>query len=151
MATTLANISIKDSSSWNTYLNLIYPVGSVYFATNNTSPASRFGGTWSAVSGSRYLRLMNNAGTGGTNTTFKIPLSCMPAHTHDIRLAANAPIPDSIYNWDLATYACTYYVGWNDVGKGKDYMTSQGGGSILSCLPILLLLETNSIILKVVV
>lgn len=50
MATTLANISIKDSSSWNTYLNLIYPVGTLYFSYTSTSPANRFGGSWSAIS-----------------------------------------------------------------------------------------------------
>lgn len=124
MATTLAKISIKDSSSWNTYLNLIYPVGSVYFATNNTSPATRFGGTWSAVSGSRYLRLMNNAGTGGTNTTFKIPLSCMPAHTHKYGNYFSI-----VYDW---TNVDPIYViaSGTDVGYEDHYsgLQSAGGG-----------------------
>ena len=65
MATTLANISIKDNSAWNTYLNLIYPVGSVYFSYTSTSPATRFGGSWSAITGSFIYA---NAGTS-KNTT----------------------------------------------------------------------------------
>lgn len=67
MATTLANISIKDSSSWNTYLNLIYPVGSYYLSNSSTSPATRFGGTWSALTG-RFLYCNAGTGTGGANT-----------------------------------------------------------------------------------
>lgn len=88
MATTLAKISIKDSSSWNTYLNLIYPVGSVYFANNNTSPATRFGGTWSAISNSRYLRLANSYTTGGQSDN-KISIDCMPSHDHATKNCVN--------------------------------------------------------------
>ena len=82
MATTLAKISIKDSSSWYTYLNLIYPVGSVYFASNNTSPATRFGGTWAAISNSKYLRLVNSYTSGGQSDN-KIPTTSLPSHTHN--------------------------------------------------------------------
>ena len=64
MATTLANISIKDSSSWNTLLNLIYPVGSLYFSYTSTSPASRFGGSWSAITG-RFIYANASISTGG--------------------------------------------------------------------------------------
>lgn len=67
MATTLANISIKDSSSWNTYLNLIYPVGTLYFSYSSTSPASRFGGSWSAISG-KFI-YTGGVGTGGSSTS----------------------------------------------------------------------------------
>lgn len=81
MPTTLAKISIKDTSSWYTYLNLIYPVGSVYFASNNTSPATRFGGTWAAISNSKYLRLVNSYTTGGQSDN-KIPTASLPSHTH---------------------------------------------------------------------
>lgn len=78
MATSLANISIKDSSSWNTLLNLIYPVGSLYFSSSSTSPSSRFGGTWSSLADGRYLRL-TSWGTGGNNT---MTVDQMPSHYH---------------------------------------------------------------------
>ena len=68
MATTLAKISIKDNSAWNTYLNLIYPVGSVYFSYTSTSPADRFGGTWSQLSGDRYIRASTNVTASGSNS-----------------------------------------------------------------------------------
>ena len=97
MATTLANISIKDSSSWNTYLNLIYPVGSVYFSYTSTSPATRFGGTWSAITGSFIYA---NAGTS-KNTT--------KTHYHWMPLGKENGLPGlsatAIAGWsDGATY-----------------------------------------------
>ena len=63
MATTLANISIKDNSSWNTYLNLIYPVGSLYFTNSSTSPASSLGGTWTEVRGALIAATDDNQHT----------------------------------------------------------------------------------------
>lgn len=79
MATTLANISIKDSSSWNTYLNLIYPVGTLYFSYTSTSPASRFGGSWSAITG-KFI-YTGGATTGGSNTT-TLNSTNLPHHWH---------------------------------------------------------------------
>lgn len=72
MATTLASISIKDNSTWNTYLNLIYPIGSVYISYTSTSPATRFGGTWAAHSGTPV--------TGGIAKTSSKAFSNMPAY-----------------------------------------------------------------------
>lgn len=37
--------------AWINILNVIYPVGSVYFSTINNSPAKTIGGTWQAISG----------------------------------------------------------------------------------------------------
>lgn len=65
--TTLANVSIKDNSSWTTLLNMIYPVGSYYISNSSTSPAIRFGGTWSAITG-RFPYFNAGTDTGGSNT-----------------------------------------------------------------------------------
>lgn len=55
MAVTLGNIYIKDSADWNTYLDLIYPVGSIYITTSSTSPASSIGGSWSQIEPGTFL------------------------------------------------------------------------------------------------
>lgn len=86
MATTLANISIKDSSSWNTYLNLIYPVGTLYFSYTSTSPATRFGGSWSAIS-SKFI-YTGGTGTGGSNTT-TLNSTNLPHHWHYVAVDLN--------------------------------------------------------------
>lgn len=59
----------------------VWPVGSIYLSSTATSPANIFGGTWSALSESRYLRLAGAFGTGGSNT---ITVSNLPAHSHNI-------------------------------------------------------------------
>ena len=53
-------------ASFISLLDLVYPVGSTYIsASSTTSPASRFGGTWTALSG--YYLYANGASTpGGT-------------------------------------------------------------------------------------
>lgn len=83
MAMTLATVSLKDSSTWYTLLNLIYPIGSLYFSYESKSPATRFGGTWSKITG-RFIYA--NAGTsiGGKNS-YDLEPEQIPAHRHAIK------------------------------------------------------------------
>lgn len=80
MATMLSNVSIKDSSSWNSFLDLIYPIGSLYFAYSATSPATRFGGTWTAITG-RFIYANAGTGVGGANS-YTLSAAQLPSHTH---------------------------------------------------------------------
>ena len=93
--TTLADISIKNNSSWITYLNLIYPVGSVYFSYTSTSPATRFGGTWSSIS-SKFIY------TGGIDTGGNT------SHSHTYGVASmdywNASAAIGLYDGSSKTY-----------------------------------------------
>lgn len=47
-------------------VDLIYPVGSMYFSVSSTSPATLFGGTWERING-YYLYAGNGGNTGGSN------------------------------------------------------------------------------------
>lgn len=65
-------------------MDIIYPVGSIYMSTNNTSPASSIGGTWVqikdaviAASGSTYSSAVESY--GGSKT---IATNQMPEHKH---------------------------------------------------------------------
>lgn len=62
-----AELYIKNGSSWVNY-NLLnaYPVGSIYMSYTSTSPASLFGGNWTAITG-RFLYCNNGTSTGGAN------------------------------------------------------------------------------------
>ena len=52
------------------YINLgqvVYPVGSIYMSYTGISPASLFGGNWTAITG-RFLYCNNGTSTGGANS-----------------------------------------------------------------------------------
>lgn len=57
-----------------------YPVGSVYIAYTSTSPASRFGGTWTQIT-NKVLRAANNVDTGGSDSV-TLTTAQMPSHSH---------------------------------------------------------------------
>ena len=71
-------------------MDIIYPVGCVYISYTSVSPAVRFGGTWSAITG-RFPYFNAGIGTGGSNT-----------HSHVYGVAArdywNAATSLALYN-----------------------------------------------------
>lgn len=71
------NVKVKVNSSFETICP--FPVGYVYMSSNSTNPADIYGGTWSGISGGRYMRAAGAWGNGGSNT---ITINQMPSHTH---------------------------------------------------------------------
>ena len=66
------------------FLNLVYPVGSIYWSSNNTNPASLFGGTWTQIKDKFILAAgdsYTNGATGGA-ATVTLTVSNMPSHSH---------------------------------------------------------------------
>ena len=53
-----------------------YPVGSIYMSTNNTSPASMFGGTWEQIKDKFLLSAGSNYSAGATGGESR--------HTHSL-------------------------------------------------------------------
>lgn len=81
------------------FLNYVYPVGSIYMSVNSTSPATLFGGTWSALPAGRFLRAGTGGTTGGSDThvhstaAVALTIGQMPYHNHSIW----------DLNWEVAT------------------------------------------------
>lgn len=75
--------------------SVIYPVGSIYMSTENTSPASMFGGTWEQILGKFLLSsddfltngIITTVGSyhvndSGGEATHTLTVDEMPSHTH---------------------------------------------------------------------
>ena len=66
------------------FLNLVYPVGSIYWSSKNTNPATLFGGTWTQIKDRFILAAgdyYSNGATGGA-ATVTLTVSNMPSHNH---------------------------------------------------------------------
>jgi microcystin-dependent protein len=77
-------------SSFVNLMDIVYPVGSIYHTTNSTSPATRFGGTWSAIT-SQFLIGADDtysAGSTGGEATHTLTVSEMPSHNHCLGFVA---------------------------------------------------------------
>ena len=67
------------------YVNLgqvMYPVGSVYHSFNTTSPASIFGGSWSALNNQFLLSSNGNINTTGGEWNHTLTTTEIPDHQH---------------------------------------------------------------------
>lgn len=81
-----------------TILDDAYPVGAVYISYVSTSPASLFGGTWTAITG-RFPYFNAGTDTGGSNT-HTLTKAQIPAHQHEM----------------------PYWAGWGSGGSSGDMM-----------------------------
>ena len=126
-----------------------FPVGYVYLSSNNTSPATTYGGTWSPLNESRYLRLAGAWGTGGSNT---ISVDQMPKHTHSFNDTTNNRTITSIVAGTTSVAFAGGGTGYAPSGAVYDAkIASTGGGSILSKLQKCVRLVQNSLAQKKVV
>ena len=127
--------------------NELYPVGSIYMSTENTSPASMFGGTWEQILGKFLLSsddvlTYDDAGNGtittagtyhagatGGEATHTLTIDEMPSHTHEQRASVkkdnsttyNAPPEVAKSGW------------WEEIKDGTTYET--GGGQAHNNMP----------------
>ena len=71
--------------SWISLLDIIYPVGSLYFSTSSISPATLVGGSWTQIKGATIAAVGdNNVAVANYNGSLKISVSQMPRHAHPL-------------------------------------------------------------------
>ena len=71
-----------------TFLQRVYPVGSIYMSVSSTSPAELFGGTWELIQ-DRFLLAAGSgyaAGATGGEAEHTLTESEMPGHTHAVAM-----------------------------------------------------------------
>lgn len=136
-------------ATWVNLMDIVYPVGSMYFSATSTSPASTVGGTWSQIKGALIAATGNN-GFASVNYggSLKISINQMPTHAHDGKTSVNGTTKQ---NYSNAVSSSGY--AWTNIFTGPDYgeyatqqtnsnkfnaMTAAvGGGGQISFLTIL--------------
>jgi hypothetical protein len=89
---------LTGGGSWTNILNVIYPVGAIYLSTNNTSPATLFGGTWEQITDKFILAAGSTYGAGTTGGSATINLS----HSHTVN-SHNHSLPANTGSHTLTT------------------------------------------------
>lgn len=118
----------------------MYPVGSCYFSTVNTSPATILGGTWVAMTGG-MLGLAGSKGVasaGGDGGSVKISIKQMPEHRHELQAGRQGGTAgwDNSGGGDRLQYQ-RLKSGRNIFEFYNRYTTSVGGGRIIFLLTLL--------------
>ena len=77
------NVKVAQISK-NEIVNYIYPVGSLYWSSKSTDPATLFGGTWKRIKDKFILAAGDTyaAGATGGEATHTLTVNEMPAHSH---------------------------------------------------------------------
>lgn len=70
--------------AWVNLLDIVYPVGSLYFTNNDTSPAAIVGGSWTKIE-EAAIRSGDTVGYVGADE-HAITIEEMPSHDHYINL-----------------------------------------------------------------
>lgn len=87
------NFKLKTPGGIKSFLDAVYPVGSIYMSVKSTNPGTLFGGTWAAIAQGKCL-----VGVNTSDNNFKTPektggeknhtltIGEMPSHGHLIRM-----------------------------------------------------------------
>ena len=99
------------------FINLVYPVGSIYMSVNDVSPSTLFGGSWEKIEDTFLLASGSifTLGQTGGETTHTLTIEEMPSHNHGV-LYKNVTIASG------DTYT-------NELSGSENYSTSSVGGS----------------------
>ena len=83
------------------FINLVYPVGSIYMSVNDVSPSTLFGGSWEKIEDTFLLASGSTFALGQTGGEINHTLTIdeMPSHTHNIQQREENPtMVSSFYN-----------------------------------------------------
>lgn len=96
----------SEENIMQTFMEAVYPVGSIYMSVNSTNPATLFGfGTWAQIKDTFLLASGNTyaAGSTGGAATVSLSLANMPKHGHAVYVWDDAGTTDNAYYYDGQT------------------------------------------------
>lgn len=109
--------------AWVNLLDIVYPVGSLYFTNNDTSPAAIVGGSWTKIE-EAVVRGSNSVGYIGSDD-HALTVDEIPNHYHDINL---------YYHSNGGGHRSVNRSQWSDANdSGERFVTGgRGGGQAMS-------------------
>lgn len=119
--------------------NSIYPIGSIYISTDETSPAELFGGIWERIKDTFLLAAGDTyeAGETGGSSTHTLTVDEMPSHNHILRAGdgGNGQVV-GVYNTPASGYT-SYYLKYNLTNATSPVMniSNTGGGKEHNNMP----------------
>lgn len=94
------------------FINLVYPVGSIYMSVNDVSPSALFGGSWEKIKDTFLLASGSTFALGqtGGEKTHTLTVSEMPSHKHQTYVNRDTGVtgPGSYYPAIQVTTASNY-------------------------------------------
>lgn len=105
------------------FINLVYPVGSIYMSVNDVSPSTLFGGSWEKIEDTFLLASGSTFALGQTGGEINHTLTIdeMPSHSHPQSLIGSDQEPNgAAYNWVNSNNNRYLY-------SGNDLAISAGG------------------------
>lgn len=119
----------------NSLIDIIYPVGSIYFSANNVSPSLLFGGTWEQIKDRFLLSAGDTYGVGTTGGSASSTSGESSAENTGSTALTVAQIPShnhtySDYAVSTGTYQSTTSSGWKAMYTvtAYSYNTQNTGG-----------------------
>ena len=124
----ITNVEVQGGDI-SSFLDVLYPVGSVYMSTNSTSPASLLGGSWSQIEGKFLLGVgdtyaANSSGGNSSHThstgNHTLTLAETPSHSHTM----NSHSHTGSTNWRMIVYN---YSATGNTGLGRSKGNTNNG------------------------
>lgn len=102
---------VTSEGIYQSFLDSIYPVGSIYMSVLSTSPAVFLGGTWERIKDTFLLAAGTTytAGATGGEATHTLTVNEMPAHRHK----PFDPFPTQDGNWFGLASSSSTGAGWS--------------------------------------
>ena len=120
----LQQVQVRTSSGFEKICT--FPIGYIYMSTNSTSPASTYGGTWSPLTDSKFLRPSDSWNSTGGESTHQLTIDEMPNHTHAVDVLLQ-------YQEDQGAARLVYNT--RSASQGHITTTYVGGGAAHNNLP----------------
>ena len=133
----MAEIPTIKYRSNNEWIDILHPVNSFYFSSNETSPSELFGGTWTQITNAA-IRGNNNDRIGYTGSdTNTLTESNMPKHRHYEYAMPNTNGGYAKNGWNVAAKDSWSGFLYNQQMQ-RGYTEYTGGGHFFLCAPTFL-------------